>query len=614
MSFLRSLFKVATSDAEVEQIENILIDLRCRSLEKSHPSSRKKAIRMGIPFHWFLTVLMLPLLTVSHFKTLLLGSALSVIPFLILGGFSGKNFTLTALAAWVALNYSSAYRAAVHLFFDLADLVSGGQLTEMVIARWRELPISRKRKFLQKGKRYHLVSHLYSTRHCLEPKLETRWESYFAEIAPIICDEPELVGLEADNYWRKINEETSVFNTRTPVEIGSAGCWLNLSWTSLTPAFLWIVLSRIGDVNETDVQTKRTILGSAVTGGASVEQVKALLNAGADVNAPQGSLWSESKVSILELAISNGGEHLLPTLLENGASVSATEDLSVTGIVPSGWKGGHNFLEGALLTIQDGEIFRSLLEKGNPMIIDPRGNTLLHYAVISPKSKAKHIRALVGAGLDIDSKNNEGLTPLLHGIVAIVFGPSVLYGKGAAHLDNMETLLKLGANAKVTNEWGEGPLHLLSTSPFSIELYEARTKLLVDYGADIEGRDQFEKTPLMSAAANGTPELVGALLELGADVGAKTLAGKTALAFACGRKIDRETLHYNLSAYHRIIDIFAHWGANLASASSEGSESWISIIANRIPDHELDLVAKVDGSPLADALRIWRAERDDGSR
>lgn len=116
----------------------------------------------------------------------------------------------------------------------------------------------------------------------------------------------------------------------------------------------------------------------------------------------------------------------------------------------------------------------------------------------------------------------------------------------------------------------------------------------------------------MSAASKGPPELVGVLLELGADAGAKTSSGDNAFAFACGREIDRETFHYNLSAYHQIVDIFAHWGANLASASSEGGESWISVIANRIPEHELDLVTTVDGSPLADALRVWRAERSDG--
>ena len=612
MSFFHSLVKLATSSGEVEQIENILIDLRCRSLEKSDPGNRKRAIRFGLPFYWFLQSLMLPLLIVSHFKTLLLGSALSVIPFLILGSFSGQHFTLTTLAAWIALNYSSVYRAIAHFVFDLADFASGGRLTEMAISRWRELPTSRKRTFLQKGRRHLLASHLYTTRHCLEPKLETRWENYFAEIAPMISDESELVELEADNYWQKIDEETSAFNTRTPVEIESADNWPNLSWPSLTPAFLWIVLGRIGDVNEADSRTKQTILGSAVAGGASVEQIEALLTAGADINAPQGTLWGERQLSILELAMSNESQHLLPTLLENGACVSAAEDLSATEQVPSGWRGRHNFVEGALLTIEDEEIFRSLLGKANPSLTDPRGNTLLHYAAISPKSKANHIQALVDAGLDIDSQNNDGLTPLLHGIVDIVYGPIALYGEGGAHLDNMEALLKLGANTKATNEWDENALHMLATCKFIIGHYPTRAKLLVDSGVDLDARDKFGKTPLMSAASNGTPELVGALLELGADAEATTSLGDTAFAFACGREIDSETIHYNLNAYHQIVDIFAHWGTNLASASSEGGETWISAIANRIPEHELDSVTTVDGSPLADALRVWRANRSDG--
>jgi hypothetical protein len=50
----------------------------------------------------------------------------------------------------------------------------------------------------------------------------------------------------------------------------------------------------------------------------------------------------------------------------------------------------------------------------------------------------------------------------------------------------------------------------------------------------LEARDAAGLTPLMVAAGKGSDAAVAALLELGADVGAATAAGDTALSLACG--------------------------------------------------------------------------------
>ena len=57
-------------------------------------------------------------------------------------------------------------------------------------------------------------------------------------------------------------------------------------------------------------------------------------------------------------------------------------------------------------------------------------------------------------------------------------------------------------------------------------------KALLDKGADVNAKDDKERTPLMSAAYRGYLEVVKLLLEKGADVKAKDKGGLTALMFA----------------------------------------------------------------------------------
>jgi ankyrin repeat protein len=56
---------------------------------------------------------------------------------------------------------------------------------------------------------------------------------------------------------------------------------------------------------------------------------------------------------------------------------------------------------------------------------------------------------------------------------------------------------------------------------------------LLERGADVNARDHDGETALMMAASGGSPEIVQALLDKGADVNAKfTATGKTALTLA----------------------------------------------------------------------------------
>ena len=56
---------------------------------------------------------------------------------------------------------------------------------------------------------------------------------------------------------------------------------------------------------------------------------------------------------------------------------------------------------------------------------------------------------------------------------------------------------------------------------------------LVDRGADVDARDEFQRTPLHEACGNGHMELAMALVDRGADVDAEDDDQRTPLHYAC---------------------------------------------------------------------------------
>jgi ankyrin repeat protein len=95
----------------------------------------------------------------------------------------------------------------------------------------------------------------------------------------------------------------------------------------------------------------------------------------------------------------------------------------------------------------------------------------------------------------------------------------------------VETLLKRGAKANVSNEFGATPLGE------AVKLEDARlVKLLLNAGANADAANEDGQTPLMLAARNGNPEVVELLIRAGANVkAAEAWRGQTALMWAAAR-------------------------------------------------------------------------------
>ncbi|MFH0837661.1 MAG: ankyrin repeat domain-containing protein [Patescibacteria group bacterium] len=176
------------------------------------------------------------------------------------------------------------------------------------------------------------------------------------------------------------------------------------------------------------------------------------------------------------------------------------EGKTVNDQIPSGWTP----LMSACVSLHPAAVTH-LLEKGaDTELKNNKGNTALTLTAYGNNWKVA--KALTEKGADINVKDSDGETP----IVIAVRDHS---------LELVKVLLEAGANANDINEYGE-PLLSSGLSDYEgQELVENldMVKLLIKYGADVNGEDTLGQTPLWVAAGNGLADTVKYLLSKGAD-------------------------------------------------------------------------------------------------
>ncbi|CAM9465566.1 unnamed protein product, partial [Ectocarpus sp. 12 AP-2014] len=287
--------------------------------------------------------------------------------------------------------------------------------------------------------------------------------------------------------------------------------------------------------------------------------------------------WAEWLRVPLEHAVAEGDKDLALTLLKAGANGG------------SGWKGcdDRTLLQAAAEGGND-EVVRALLDIEGMEEVDAvsgdEGRTALHRAAAGGHTDAA--RALVVAGANVGLVDGRGSTALLYAIEGghlqlaedlVIAGANLVANDGdsntplhlaAGHDDDkfIRTLIRRGVLVSVLNKAGQHPLHIAverehrehvavteallkagaapnsrygETNKFS-PLYLARsnagmTKLLLGFGADVKSVDYLGYTALHWATFDGIPEVVHALVEVGADVEARcstVLRGSTPLHVA----------------------------------------------------------------------------------
>lgn len=240
-------------------------------------------------------------------------------------------------------------------------------------------------------------------------------------------------------------------------------------------------------------------------GKGNLETVKALINAGADVNA-QGRFFGYA----LEAAAWNGHKAVVEFLLENGADVNA--------------QGGEygNALQAAAYKAFQG-VVELLLEKGADVNAQGgyAGNAL---QAASTSGNVAVVRLLLEKGADVNAQGGQYRTALQ--------AASTLGSEAVARL-----LLEEGAdvNAQVGGEYGN------ALQAASSHGREAVVRLLLEKGANVNAQGGENGYNALEAASRfGHEAVVRLLLEKGADVNPQALQAASSNAHEAVVRLLRE--------------------------------------------------------------------------
>ena len=252
----------------------------------------------------------------------------------------------------------------------------------------------------------------------------------------------------------------------------------------------------------------------------------------------------------LHLAIGRNHLKLLAFLLEHGADPAAENN---GGQTPMHILSDHRYQsEGDLLNLAV-----LLLKHGAGIAVnrpDKDNETPLLLAI--RRDRFKIAETLLEYGTDTNAENSMGMTPL-HMLSESdskdeynILQLARLLLKNGANVNRRDKdnetplhlairwdrfflariLLEHGANANAENNQGMTPLHILSESDIKDEgVILDLVLLLLKNGAEVNGRDKYNETPLQLAIRWDRFTLAGTLLDHGADSNAKNYKGQTPL-------------------------------------------------------------------------------------
>ncbi|MCX5644112.1 MAG: ankyrin repeat domain-containing protein [Phycisphaerae bacterium] len=233
-------------------------------------------------------------------------------------------------------------------------------------------------------------------------------------------------------------------------------------------------------------------LHRAATDG-DIEQVKSLLAAGANVNAPDTDPFGTTP---LFYAVSKGYTETVEILIAHGAEVNATQKFS-----------GHTPLHIAAANGHE-HIVRLLISKGADVNASPASRaTPLHRA--ATQGHREVVRILIEAGARLDLKDWEGKTPL--------------YAAMIERGDDSRTIVELLVA-------GGAKLPAIHLAGFLGD--EQKMRACLEQGTGVNARDDCNSTPLHAAVNGGQTEMVRFLIRQGADIRARDSHGRTALHLA----------------------------------------------------------------------------------
>ena len=303
------------------------------------------------------------------------------------------------------------------------------------------------------------------------------------------------------------------------------------SWSPEIVMMAWGVTSgRIAVINAlvglgTDLNVRFTEGNSYLTMAVlsrQRESVKALLRAGADINAQQ-----DDGMSPLNIASREGCTDIVGILLDNSANMETKDNDGCTPLYNAACNGHCDIVKVlsergatdntvllAACVIGHFDVVRRLVDNGAKINSkSEQGLTPLHCA--SEQGHADVVELLLTRGADVNTTSNDGISGLF---VAASNG----------HTDVVRLLLSAGADVNAQCNDGLTALHVASLNG-NIHI----VNMLLDQKVDTETRNGYGYcTPLLYAVLYAHNDVVRALLSAGADVNTRSNDGDSALTVA----------------------------------------------------------------------------------
>jgi ankyrin repeat protein len=249
-----------------------------------------------------------------------------------------------------------------------------------------------------------------------------------------------------------------------------------------------------------------------------VESARALLDAGADPNAP-----APDGSTPLLVAVASAQEAVAMLLLERGSDASAADAIGYSPLHATVWKPSAK--EGLFRSNSSASLVKALLSHGanaNARIVkDPAplpGSYFFQLGLVGATpfwlaAKAGNIevmRALAEGGADLTLANKDGTT-------AVMVASGLGQGQGPGSVpekklvEAVRSAIDLGADVNTINENGQTAAHGAANAGFDSIL-----RVLAERGANLNVKDKKGQTPLSTAQARNAARTVALLRTLGA--------------------------------------------------------------------------------------------------